>query len=198
MKAKLHKLSIGLAASAAIMAASAYGAEDLYVNCGFGGPVKDPFGKCVLSVGGSRVPGCFEVAQAVPAPEPMHKEITLGADALFNFDKYYLKPAGKASLDQLVSDLREVQSVESIKVTGHTDSKGTEAYNQALSERRAGTVKDYLVEKGVNASVITARGEGELNPVAPNTLPNGKDNPEGRAKNRRVEIVVDATKQVLK
>ncbi len=198
MKAKLHKLSIGLAASAAIMAASAYGAEDLYVNCGFGGPVKDPFGKCVLSVGGSRVPGCFEVAQVVPPPQPMRKEITLGADALFDFDKSNLKPAGKAKLDELVSDLRQVQSVESIAVTGYTDSKGTEAYNQRLSERRAGTVKGYLTEKGVNPSVITARGMGEADPVAPNTLPNGKDNPAGRAENRRVEIKIDATQQVVK
>jgi OOP family OmpA-OmpF porin len=131
----------------------------------------------------------------VQPPPPVHKEITLGAETLFDFDKSNLKPAGQAKLDELVGDLRQVD-ISSIAVKGYTDSIGTEAYNQRLSERRADTVRSYLVEKGVNSSVVTAQGFGEADPVAPNALPNGKDNPAGRAQNRRVEITVDGTQQV--
>ena len=74
-------------------------------------------------------------------------------------------------------------------VEGHTDSVGNDRYNQALSERRADAVKNWLAAHGVTSRMST-RGWGKTKPVAPNTYPNGKDNPEGRQKNRRVEIVV--------
>jgi OOP family OmpA-OmpF porin len=77
-----------------------------------------------------------------------------------------------------------------VTIEGYTDSKGTEAYNQKLSERRANAVKNYLVSRGVEASRLDAVGKGESDPVAPNTKPNGKDNPEGRAMNRRAELKV--------
>jgi len=77
-----------------------------------------------------------------------------------------------------------------VTIEGHTDSIGSDAYNQRLSERRAAAVKQYLVSKGVGADRLTTVGRGEKDPVAPNTTPDGKDNPEGRAMNRRAELKV--------
>jgi len=79
-----------------------------------------------------------------------------------------------------------------VTVEGYTDSRGTKAFNMQLSQERANAVKDWLVKNGnLPAPNITARGFGEQNPVAPNTNPNGSDNPAGRALNRRVSIVVE-------
>lgn len=189
MKVRLQKLRLGVAASAVVIAASVYAAEGdmLYVQDGFGGPVKDPFGKCVLSLGGSRVPGCVEEVAVVPPPAPVHETMTLGTDTFFDFDKYNLKPAGMAKLDELAAKLQQLgPAVTAVGVTGHTDSVGTEAYNLKLSQRRAQAVVDYLVQRGVNPSIIQARGMGEANPIASNATP------AGRAQNRRVEITVDS------
>jgi outer membrane protein OmpA-like peptidoglycan-associated protein len=81
--------------------------------------------------------------------------------------------------------------VQEILIEGHTDSKGTEGYNLALSEKRANAVKRWLVEKGgLDSKKIITRGYGESRPIAPNTNPDGSDCPEGRARNRRVEVYV--------
>jgi OOP family OmpA-OmpF porin len=125
-----------------------------------------------------------------PAPQPVMKAVTLDAEALFDHDKSVIKPAGMRALDGLVADMQQYQSVDRIVVIGHTDSQGTEQYNQALSERRANAVKDYLVSKGVPASEIETKGMGETQPVADNKTK------EGRAKNRRVEIDIQATERV--
>ena len=189
MKVRLQKLRLVVAASAVVITAGVYAAEGemLYVQDGFGGPVKDPFGKCVLSLGGSRVPGCVEEVAVIPPPPPVHETMTLGADTFFDFNKYNLKPAGMAKLDELAAKLQQLGSaVTAISVTGHTDSIGSEAYNLALSERRAQTVVNYLVQRGVNPSIIQARGMGKSNPIASNATP------AGRAQNRRVEITVDS------
>ena len=78
-----------------------------------------------------------------------------------------------------------------VKLEGHTDSKGTEEYNQKLSERRAEAVRQYLIKEGaVEKAMISTTGYGELRPIAPNTTKDGKDNPEGRAENRRVEVLI--------
>ena len=78
-----------------------------------------------------------------------------------------------------------------VEVAGHTDSKGTDAYNQALSERRASAVYDYLTGNGIDASrLVGPNGYGESRPIAPNTNDDGSDNPEGRARNRRTELNV--------
>jgi OOP family OmpA-OmpF porin len=124
-----------------------------------------------------------------PAPKPVvHETITLGAHALFDHDKSNLRPEGKSELDALAAKLRAFSSVQSINVVGHTDSDGTEAYNQGLSERRAASVKDYLVQQGVSSSVISTSGQGESSPTASNATK------EGRQQNRRVEISITATK----
>ncbi len=109
--------------------------------------------------------------------------MTYAADAFFDFDKSVLKPEGKAKLDDLVSKVKGI-NLEVIIAVGHTDSIGTDAYNQALSLRRANAVKAYLVSKGIAADRIVVEGKGEKQPVASNATK------EGRAKNRRVEIEV--------
>ena len=124
---------------------------------------------------------------AKPAPKPVADTVTLSADAHFDFDKSVLKPEGKAKLDELVSKLKSV-NLEVIIAVGHTDSIGSHAYNQKLSERRAAAVQKYLVEKGVDAKRIHTEGKGETQPVADNKTR------EGRAKNRRVEIEVLGTR----
>jgi len=89
----------------------------------------------------------------------------------------------------LVEDMRQV-TVRSIDIVGHTDSVGTEAYNQALGQRRANSAQRYLVERGVNPALVTTSSRGELQPIASNATP------EGRAMNRRVDITVDASRIV--
>ena len=135
------------------------------------------------------VPGAAPVA---PPATPAAEKITFAADAFFDFDKSTLKPEGKAKLDDLVSKLGGV-NLEVIIAVGHTDGIGSDAYNQKLSVRRAESVKAYLVSKGIEANRIYTEGKGKTQPVAPNTI-NGKDNPAGRAKNRRDEIEVVGTR----
>ena len=108
-----------------------------------------------------------------------------GIATLFDFDKAVLKEQGKAELRNLGEYIRgKGITVVDIDVIGHTDSMGSEEYNQGLSERRAKSVQDYLVSKGVRASRLTAKGYGESMPVASN------DTEAGRAENRRVELIV--------
>jgi OmpA-OmpF porin, OOP family len=118
---------------------------------------------------------------ARPAPASVRQAVVIQADALFDFDKSVLRPDGKKSIDDAVAKLGGVD-LEMVIATGHTDSVGTDAYNQALSERRAAAVKDYLVSKGIPSAKITTIGKGESQPVATNKTA------EGRQKNRRVDI----------
>jgi outer membrane protein OmpA-like peptidoglycan-associated protein len=116
--------------------------------------------------------------------------IALDADVLFDFDKADIKPAAENALAK-VSDVLKAHPGARVTIEGHTDSKGDEAYNQKLSERRAQAVAEWLASHAaVAAGNVSARGWGKSRPVAENTKPNGSDNPEGRAQNRRVEIVV--------
>jgi len=128
---------------------------------------------------------------APPAPVAVVEKITYGADALFDFDKAVLKPEGIAKLDDLVAKLSKV-TLEVIIAVGHTDSVGTDAYNQKLSVRRSEAVKAYLVGKGIEKNRIYTEGKGEKQPVADNKTD------AGRAKNRRVEIEVVGTHTVMK
>lgn len=126
-----------------------------------------------------------------PAPGPKtlpRKEVKiyLPADVLFDFDKADLLPAAAPVLERVANVLRS-DPTSSATIEGHTDGKGDGQYNQALSEHRAQSVRLWLIAHGVTSS-MAARGFGKTRPVAPNTLPNGADNPEGRQKNRRVEI----------
>ena len=113
--------------------------------------------------------------------------MTYAADAFFDFDKSVLKPEGRAKLDDLVGKIKDI-NLEVIIAVGHTDSVGSDAYNQRLSVRRSEAVKAYLVSKGVERNRVYTEGKGEKQPVADNKTA------EGRAKNRRVEIEVVGTR----
>ena len=127
-------------------------------------------------------------AEPKPAPKPVAEKVTLAADVLFDFDKSVLKPEGKAKLDDLAGKVTGI-NLEVVIAIGHTDSIGSDAYNQKLSVRRAESVKAYLVSKGVEPNRIYTEGKGEKQPVASNK------SKEGRQKNRRVEIEVIGTKK---
>lgn len=123
-----------------------------------------------------------ESAAAAAAPQVMRNDVKLDAGAFFDFDKYDLRADAVAALDEVIAKLRSSERVSRVTIVGHTDSIGTEAYNQALSELRAASAKTYLVQHGVPADEIDTRGAGELNPDYPN------DTRENRQKNRRVDI----------
>ena len=123
----------------------------------------------------------------VAPPPPVATKVTYAADAFFDFDKSVLKPEGKAKLDDLVSKIKDI-NLEVIIAVGHTDSVGSDGYNQKLSVRRSEAVKSYLVSKGIEKNRVYTEGKGEKQPVADNKTA------EGRAKNRRVEIEVVGTR----
>ena len=193
-----------------------------YLSSGFGIPVKNNYGECWMS---GPVPDfkpiadCMQhtepavaeapapVSEAAP-PEPKQAEpevvaavpaapihMSLSADALFDFDKSKLRPAGmKAIEDALGKTLIEggPLTVERILVVGHTDSVGTIPYNQKLSERRAHSVKMFMLSKGVQADMIVTEGRGKLDPIATNKTA------EGRQLNRRVDITFEGTEPAQK
>ncbi len=116
--------------------------------------------------------------------------IELAADVLFDFDKADIRPQAQTALKQVASIISE-KAKGPVRVEGHTDSKGLDAYNQKLSDRRANSVKDWLVNKeGLKNVRFTTAGFGAKKPVVSNTKPDGSDDPDGRQKNRRVEIVI--------
>lgn len=101
---------------------------------------------------------------AIPAAKPVPQKISFSGDALFDFDKAELKPAGKLMLDDLVNQI-DGATYDEILATGHTDRFGSAKYNQDLSERRAQVVKDYLVSKNVRAAKVSAAGKGATQPM---------------------------------
>ena len=187
-------IAAGLLFANTAIAHEAGTANDSYVGAAGGGGhyITDSSGNCVRT--GSWVVedmtvdcGAEPVAEAPPAPPPpaapTYESMNLNASALFDFDKATLKPEGKASLDAVGDKIQSKgATVVDVDVIGHTDSIGTEEYNQALSLRRATSVKDYILTKGVDASIIDVSGKGESEPVADNSTK------EGRAQNRRVEV----------
>ena len=209
----LGKMTLA-AAVVAFVAGSAYANVTPNVTDSQGAPVKDGSGACVVSSGISH-PDCAGAKAAAPAapapaarpaapaapatpaapapaarpaPASVKQSVVIQADALFDFDKSVLRPDGRKSIDDALAKLRGVD-VEMVIATGHTDSVGSDAYNQKLSERRAAAVKDYLVSKGIPAAKITTIGKGESQPVATNKTA------EGRQKNRRVDIEFKGVRQ---
>ncbi|EIJ34640.1 OmpA family protein [Thiothrix nivea] len=193
---KVAGISIA-ALMAAMMATTAYAEDGKYVQNGSGEAVKNSVeGTCVKAQYGSMPEGCEAAPEPAPAPPPPPppapapapiQRLSLSADTNFDFDKADLKPAGKASLDQFLGSLAGAK-VTGISVVGHTDSVGSDAYNQTLSEKRAASVANYLVSKGVPAAAIQASGRGESQPIADNSTK------AGRAANRRVDVTASGTR----
>ncbi len=116
--------------------------------------------------------------------------IELAADILFDFDKANLKPSAVASLETVAKRIRETSRGD-VRIEGHTDTKGSNEYNQTLSEKRAISVRDWFVSEGGLSNVqFVTKGLGELKPAVSNTTEKGADNPIGRQRNRRVEIII--------
>lgn len=203
----MNKLAKLVFAASAVVAMSAHAQTDIkastpnsaYLQDGRGVVARNSTGLCWRTgywTPADAVPGCdgaLAVAAApasspAAAPVPTSEKVTFAADAFFDFDKAVLKPDGKAKLDDLVSKLNSL-NLEVIIAVGHTDSIGSDAYNQKLSVRRAEAVKSYLVSKGVDAKRVYTEGKGEKQPVATNKTA------AGRAQNRRVEIEVVGTRK---
>lgn len=201
----MNKLAKLVFAASAVVAMSAHAQTDIkastpnsaYLQDGRGIIARNSTGLCWHTgywTPAASVPGCDgALVAAAPAatpvaPVPTSEKVTFAADAFFDFDKAVLKPDGKAKLDDLASKLNSL-NLEVIIAVGHTDSIGSDAYNQKLSVRRAEAVKSYLVGKGVDAKRVYTEGKGEKQPVATNKTA------AGRAQNRRVEIEVVGTRK---
>jgi OmpA-OmpF porin, OOP family len=204
---KMNKtlLSITIVASLGISGQS-FAQEDVIVNEAFVGDsrsvvVKDSAGDCVRTsswsedkkiIGCGAEPAPEPVAEAAPAPAPkvVTERVSLSAAALFAHDSAVFHRDAQPQLDEFAARVKALSSIQSVNIVGHTDSSGSDAYNQGLSERRAASVKNFLIEQGVDANIITTSGMGESQPVASNATA------EGRAQNRRVEVSFTGTEKV--
>jgi len=116
--------------------------------------------------------------------------IELASDVLFDFDSAEIQPKARPTLARIAKFIGG-NAKGQVRILGYTDGKGSAAYNQALSERRARSVETWFVDRdGLRGVAFATQGFGARDPVAPNTKPDGSDDPAGRAKNRRVEIVI--------
>ena len=131
---------------------------------------------------------CVGQAYAPGPVPPNFRRYEIASDVLFDFGSAQLRPAAFEALQGILGQIRSVYPYPAIRVVGHTDSIGTDAANDALSQRRGEAVRRWLIEAGIPQQYITVEGMGKRQPVAPNVFPNGADNPEGRARNRRVEL----------
>lgn len=213
---KISSIGLTLGCAMALAAGSAVANVTPNLQDGQGNAVKDGSGACVVTSGrvlpecaGTKAapapapvkpaeparpaapapaPAPTPAPAAKPAPASVRQAVVIQADALFDFDKSVLRPDGRKSIDGAIAKLGGTD-LELVIATGHTDSVGTEQYNQGLSERRAAAVKEYLVSKGIPAAKVTTIGKGETQPVATNKTS------EGRQKNRRVDIEFKGVRQ---
>ncbi|QBI20655.1 OmpA family protein [Egibacter rhizosphaerae] len=141
---------------------------------------------------GSEIERIEELESRYDAEETEQGEVqlTVPDHVLFDFDSDELRPEAAEALDDIAEVIEHYEDAP-VEIQGHTDHIGEPEYNLDLSERRAHSVVDYLVDRGVDEGRLTARGLGEEEPVAPNEHEDGSDNPEGRAQNRRVEVLID-------
>jgi outer membrane protein OmpA-like peptidoglycan-associated protein len=133
-----------------------------------------------------QVPKGIEAVRTVT--EGCEERLSVVADALFDFDKSELRADAAETLEAAGPEIAKLGGKPAM-IEGHTDSMGTDAYNLRLSQARAAVVRDWLAEKGFIPAATPIQGYGEKRPVAPNATPDGKDDPAGRQKNRRVEVV---------
>jgi outer membrane protein OmpA-like peptidoglycan-associated protein len=153
------------------------------VNLLPGGPVSLTSGKPVALVG---------PAQALLVQETPHEiRLRLAGDLLFDFDKSDLRPDAVATLREVAAKIKATNPHGTILIAGYTDSKGSVPFNMRLSQQRAGSVETWLVQNaGFPGATFSPVGYGAANPVAPNETADGHDDPDGRQRNRRVEIVI--------
>jgi len=150
--------------------------------------VVDIIGLPTISISGASI-GISKTLQDLGAKKVGTEiQLTLSADILFDFDRWEIKKKAETVLHQVSKGIIE-SNKKNIIIEGHTDSKGSEAYNFELSGKRANAVKDWFISIARLTEVrFQTKGYGESRPIAPNTNPDGSDYPDGRAKNRRVEI----------
>ncbi|MDQ3679661.1 MAG: OmpA family protein [Actinomycetota bacterium] len=149
-----------------------------------------PSGQSGSQVGASQVSQAeSNLAQLGATRTDQGVVVTVPEKVLFDFDKSDVKAEARPILEKVAQLIAYYAKARPV-VRGFTDDKGSDDYNQTLSERRAEAVKSYLVSNlGVDGGRLSTEGAGEKSPVAPNTRPDGSDNPEGRAQNRRVEVL---------
>jgi outer membrane protein OmpA-like peptidoglycan-associated protein len=124
---------------------------------------------------------------SIATPESSTFTNVNGHPVLFEFDESFIRDDMKDQLD-IISDMLKKDRTAKLQIDGHADSKGSSAYNLALSKRRATAVKNYFIINGIAPERLIVLAEGDKAPVAPNTTENGEDNPQGRTLNRRVEL----------
>jgi outer membrane protein OmpA-like peptidoglycan-associated protein len=153
-------------------------------------------GEIQVPTGPWQEPGDIQVPKGIQAVKLVEesaclRRITVVGDALFDFDKSDLRSDAEETLVAAGPEIGQTGAGK-LTITGHTDSKGSDAYNDRLSEARARTVRDWLGAKGFIPAGTSFVGRGERQPVAPNENTDGSDNPEGRQQNRRVEVEIDS------
>jgi outer membrane protein OmpA-like peptidoglycan-associated protein len=157
------------------------------------GEIQKP-GEIAQPKGTWQAPGEIQVPKGIEAVKVVsngcENRLSVMADALFDFDKANLRPDAEATLRAALPEIAKAAG-HAARVEGHTDGKGTDAYNMKLSEARGRTVRDWLGANGAIPPATPIKGYGKRVPIAPNTTPDGQDDPEGRQKNRRVEIVFE-------
>jgi OOP family OmpA-OmpF porin len=159
-----------------------------YVTSSNGNVVHDSSGHCVrhsLWTPDAAMSACNGKKPKASKPKMVNKSIVLNAGALFDHDSSDIKSESTSELDDITSYINNMSDVQAVEITGHTDSRGSNQYNNALSMHRATSVKNYLIDRGVSTNVISTSGVGESQPIADN------ETSAGRAKNRRVEINVN-------
>jgi len=177
----------------------AIGLDQAAAQSSQGGAIQQPTGSWQVPgaiqqpTGNWQVPGAIQVPKGIQAvhsfDEPCDKRLRVLGDALFDFDKATLRPDAEETLAAAGAEILKAGK-HPVTIEGHTDSIGGADYNMALSENRARAVRDWLAAHGFIPAESAIKGYGKTRPIAPNTTPDGKDDPQGRQKNRRVEIVI--------
>jgi outer membrane protein OmpA-like peptidoglycan-associated protein len=152
------------------------------------GEIQEPKGTW-QQPGEIKVPKGIEAVRSV-ATTRCEQRLSVVGDALFDFNKSSLRAEAEETLAAAGPEIAKLGGKPS-RIEGHTDAIGSDAYNQKLSEARAATVREWLATRGLVPASTPAKGFGKTKPVAPNTTSDGRDDPEGRQKNRRVEVVFD-------
>jgi OOP family OmpA-OmpF porin len=201
--------SLGLSLASSASAHDTGKAQDAHVGDSSGHLITDSAGNCVQTGSWTQqqdltdcgapaavteaAPAAVASAAAMPAsmPKIISTMVSLKAGTLFDVNSADLKSSGHAELTALSNQLKAMSDIQNIKIVGHTDSSGAEAYNQQLSERRAIAVKNFLLDQGIPANLMATLGMGENSPTASNATA------AGRAQNRRVEITIQGKEAAI-